>query len=57
MSNDVLEELKQHLNNVPYEIDKKYFLIAIREIERLNAIVAQYSDQYPYNDQMLKRLN
>ena len=57
MSNTVLEDLKQHLNTTPFELDKKYFRLAIQEIERLNGIVDRYKELYPYNDHMLKRID
>lgn len=57
MNNTILEDLKQHLNTTPFELDKKYFRLAIQEIERLNKIVADYKQLYPYNDHMLKRID
>lgn len=52
---DTLQILKNHLEVVPFDTDRKYFRMAIREIERLQSIVDSYKKEYPYRDQMLKR--
>lgn len=64
MDNEVLIKLQDHLAIVPFDTDRKYFRMAIREIEirneeinRLKSIIESYKSSYPYNDYMLKRIN
>lgn len=61
---DTLQILRNHLEVVPFDIDRKHFRIAIRaieardlEINRLQSIVDSYKKEYPYRDHMLKRTN
>lgn len=53
--NEVVQKLNNHLAIVPYSIDREYFMMAIREIERLQSIVDSYKTQY--TDHMLRRVN
>jgi hypothetical protein len=52
--NKIVQLLNRHVDIVPYSLDKKYFLMAIQEIERLQSIVDSYT--FPHNDQMLRRI-
>lgn len=53
--NKVVQTLIKHMAAVPYSLDREYFSIAIKEIERLQRIVD--STTFPHNDHMLKRID
>lgn len=40
---DILEKLEAHVRSVPYEIDKKYFNMAIEAIKHLQGIIKEHT--------------